>query len=58
MLTKFSYFKLIFKCFIAGVVLVHIGFIIFGLFHAIWGQYFYIPFFVENTELHIGPTNK
>lgn len=40
---------------IACVVLAHIGFIIFGLFHAICGQYFYIPFFVENTELHIGP---
>lgn len=40
---------------IACVVLAHIGFILFGLFHAIWGQYFYIPFFVENTELHIGP---
>ena len=41
--------------FITCVVLAHIGFIIFGLFHAIWGQYFYVPFFVENTELHIGP---
>jgi hypothetical protein len=40
---------------ITCVVLAHIGFIIFGLFHAIWGQYFYLPFFVENTELHIGP---
>ncbi len=40
---------------IACVVLTHIGLIIFGLFHAIWGQYFYLPFFVENTELHIGP---
>jgi hypothetical protein len=40
---------------ITCVVLTHIGFIIFGLFHAIWGQYFYLPFFVENTELHIGP---
>jgi len=40
---------------IACVVLAHIGFIIFGLFHAILGQYFYVPFFVENTELHIGP---
>lgn len=40
------------------IVLIHIGFIIFGLFHAIWGQYFYIPFFVENTELHIGPRPK
>lgn len=40
---------------ITCVVLAHIGFIIFGLFHAIWGQYFYVPFLVENTELHIGP---
>lgn len=43
---------------IACVVLSHIGLILFGLFHAIWGQYFYIPFFVENTELHIGPRPK
>lgn len=43
---------------IASVVLSHIGVIIFGLFHAIWGQYFYFPFFVENTELHIGPRPK
>jgi hypothetical protein len=43
---------------LACVVLAHIGFIIFGLFHAIWGQYFYVPFFVENTELHIGPRPK
>lgn len=39
---------------ISGVVFSHIGLILFGLFHAIWGQYFYFPFFVENTELHIG----
>jgi hypothetical protein len=43
---------------IACVVLAHMGFILFGLFHAIWGQYFYVPFFVENTELHIGPRPK
>jgi Uncharacterised protein family len=43
---------------IAVIVLTHIGGIIFGLFHAIWGQYFYFPFFVENTELHIGPRPK
>ena len=42
----------------AWLVLSHIGFVIFGLFHAIWGQYFYIPFFTENTELHIGPRPK
>jgi hypothetical protein len=41
--------------FITSILLTHIGFIIFGLFHAIWGQYFYLPFFVENTELHVGP---
>jgi hypothetical protein len=43
---------------IAWVVLTHIGIILFGLFHAILGQYFYFPFFVENTELHIGPRPK
>jgi len=40
---------------IASIVLVHMGFVLFGLFHAVWGQYFYVPFFVENTELHVGP---
>lgn len=43
---------------IAFVTFFHLGLIFFGLFHAIWGQYFYIPFFVENTELHIGPRPK
>jgi hypothetical protein len=39
-------------------VTIHLSFICFGLFHAIWGQYFYFPFLVENTELHIGPRPK
>ena len=43
---------------ICFIVLTHIGLLIFGLFHAIWGQYFYLPFFVENTEFHIGPRPK
>ena len=40
------------------VISLHLGLIFFGLFHAIWGQYFYFPFIVENTELHIGPRPK
>ena len=43
---------------IAFVVLTHIGFVIFAMFHAILGQYFYVPFLVENTELHVGPRPK
>lgn len=43
---------------VVGIVAVHIGFVIFALFHAIWGQYFYIPFLVDNTELHVGPRPK
>ena len=39
-------------------ITIHVGSICFGLFHAIWGQYFYFPFLVENTELHIGPRPK
>ena len=52
-------FQINFLSIIIGfIVLAHIGLLIFGLFHAIWGQYFYVPFFVENTELHIGPRPK
>jgi hypothetical protein len=29
-------------------------FILLGLLHALCGQYFYFPFFTENTELHVG----
>ena len=43
---------------IAFIISFHLGLIFFGLFHAIWGQYFYFPFIVENTELHIGPRPK
>ena len=43
---------------IAFIISLHLGLIFFGLFHAIWGQYFYFPFIVENTELHIGARPK
>ena len=43
---------------IAFIISLHLGLIFCGLFHAIWGQYFYFPFIVENTELHIGPRPK
>lgn len=43
---------------LAFLICLHLGLIFFGLFHAIWGQYFYFPFLVENTELHIGPRPK
>ena len=44
--------------FLAFIISAHLGMIFFGLFHAIWGQYFYVPFLVENTELHIGVRPK
>ena len=40
---------------IAITVILHVGLILFALLHAIWGQYFYMPFLVENVELHVGP---
>ena len=43
---------------IAFLISMHLGLIFLGLFHAIWGQYFYFPFIVENTELHIGSRPK
>ena len=43
---------------LAFIICFHLGLVFFGLFHAIWGQYFYFPFLVENTELHLGPRPK
>lgn len=42
------------------IITLHYLFNFFGLLHALCGQYFYIPFIVENTEIHIGkrPTNS
>ena len=43
---------------LAGIAIMHTSFVLLGTFHAICGQYLYIPFFVENAELHIGPRPK
>lgn len=40
------------------IAIMHTSFVILGLLHAVCGQYLYIPFFVENAELHIGPRLK
>lgn len=39
---------------INSLVLGHLVLVILALFHAVWGQYFYCPFFVENVELQVG----
>ena len=36
------------------IVTAHYFLICLGLLHATCGQYFYIPFLTENTEIHIG----
>ena len=36
------------------VISVHFLFVYLAMLHAICGQYFYLPFFTENTEIHIG----
>jgi hypothetical protein len=36
------------------IITLHYLFNFFGLLHALCGQYFYVPFIVENTEIHIG----
>ncbi len=49
-------FLLKLTCF--GIIICHLSFILFAMFHALCGQYFYVPFFVKNVEMHIGPRNK
>jgi hypothetical protein len=33
-------------------------FVFYALIHALFSQYFYVPFLTENTELHVGPRPK
>lgn len=40
------------------IIICHLSFLLFAMLHALCGQYFYIPFFTENVELHIGERNK
>jgi len=54
LLLQFNFLNIL----LTSLVVVHLGSILFGLLHALWGQYFYFPFLVENTELHIGPRPK
>lgn len=43
---------------IGSLVLSHLVFLFLALFHALLGQYFYIPFITENVEIHIGKRPK
>ena len=48
------------KIFVGSIIVSHISLVLLALFHAVWGQYFYLPFLTENVELHIGqrPNNS
>lgn len=39
-------------CFI--IIICHLSFMLYGMLHAICGQYFYLPVCTENVEMHIG----
>jgi hypothetical protein len=41
-----------------ALILGHLAFILYAMLHAICGQYFYLPLFTENVELHVGPRDK
>jgi hypothetical protein len=37
-----------------SIITAHYFLVFLGMLHAVCGQYFYFPFIVENTEIHIG----
>ena len=43
------------KTLVGVIISCNFLFLYFALFHAACGQYFYVPFITENTEIHIGP---
>ena len=48
------------RLYLGAIAFLQISFCMYAALHAIFSQYFYIPFIVQNTELHIGnrPTNS
>lgn len=40
------------------IIIGHLSFVLWAMFHALWGQYFYFPFMTENVELHVGLRDK
>jgi len=41
-----------------AMALAHMAIIIYPMLHALVGQYYYVPFITENTDVHCGPYNK
>jgi len=46
------------KYYLGAIAFCHISFVCYAALHAVFSQYFYIPFLVQNTELHIGDRPK
>ena len=47
-----------FRLYLGAFVFAHISFVMFAMLHAIFSQYFYIPFLTYSVELHIGKRPK
>ena len=46
------------KVYLGALAFVHISFVMYAMLHAIFSQYFYVPFIVQNIELQVGPRPK
>ena len=46
------------ELYLGAWVFVHISFIMLAMIHAIFSQYFYIPFLTYSVELHVGKRPK
>ena len=47
-----------FRLYLGAFVFAHISFVMFAMLHAIFSQYFYVPFLTYSVELHIGKRPK
>ena len=46
------------RIYLGALAFVHISFVMYAMLHAIFSQYFYVPFLVQNVELHVGQRPK
>jgi len=46
------------RLYLGAIAFVHMSFVMYAMLHALFSQYFYVPFLAQSVELHVGKRPK
>jgi len=46
------------RIYLGAIAFVHMSFVMYAMLHALFSQYFYVPFLAQSVELHVGKRPK